>query len=292
MAPKYLSSEPLASELLNGLAQFRSVGSAGNLPHGENLFSYCALAEERLIAVDLPHPIIGVVICGAKEIWRGTNACLLPAGSLFVLPARTAMDILNLPDPANGHYQSIILEVREVPEILSVAHPAVVDGRRGAGDAAMRVGLTRQLVDAVAHAASAIADDAARAGVRRARMTELLALLRGDPAARPLFDLSVAGRVKALIGGDLAHGWKAPDVARAIGVSESTLRRRLAEEGITFSALLRRERLSAAKQMIDRRAPVQSAAIAVGYASRTHFARRFRAAFGANPSEGRPYDLP
>ena len=77
MTGKIASQEALSSALLEGLARFRAAGVSGSLPHGENLFSYCALTRERLIAVDLPHPILGVVLSGTKEIWRGMNATSL-----------------------------------------------------------------------------------------------------------------------------------------------------------------------------------------------------------------------
>jgi AraC-like DNA-binding protein len=267
------------------LARFRAAGASGNLPHGENLFSYCALIRERLIAVDLPHPIVGVVVSGTKEVWRGMNVCTLRAGSLFVLPAKAKMDILNLPDAGNGFYQSIILEIPDASGLLPKSAIQVRNQRQAPGIRPLLVRLTHHLVDAVIHAASAIADGPAQSAVRCSRVTELVALLHNEPAAHPLFDVSMSGRVLALVGGDLSCGWKAPLVARTLGLSESTMRRRLAEEGLSFARLLRRERMQAARHLLDRRESSQSAAVAVGYASRAHFAKRFKAAFGSNPSE-------
>ncbi|PDV89283.1 AraC family transcriptional regulator [Rhizobium sp. H4] len=285
------SQQALSSALLEGLARFRAAGTGGSLAHGENLFSYCALAKERLIAIELPHPILGVVVSGAKEVWRGMNGSSLCAGSLFVLPAKTKMDILNLPDVSRGFYQSLILEVPDASVLLEANVPSTLTGRRRAAVEPLQVELTPHLVDAVIHAASAIADGPAQSSVRRSRLTELLALLHGDPAARPMFDLSIAGRVLALIASDLSRDWRAPEVARMIGLSESTMRRRLAEEGISFAKLLRRERMLAARHLMAQRESAQAAAIAVGYASRAHFAKRFRAAFGSNPSMLRHSDL-
>jgi AraC-like DNA-binding protein len=285
MTGKDASQDALASTLLEGLARFRAAGVSGNIPHGQNLFSYCALERERLVAVDLPFPIVGVVISGAKEVWRGATACVLRAGAMFVLPARTKMDILNLPDERNGFYQSMILEVPDALDLLTACRVQAPDRRTGSAIGAVRIRLTRHLVDAVIHAASTIADGPAQPFIRRSRMTEMLALLQDDPAARPLFDTSMAGRVLAVVGSDLSRGWKAPIVARTIGLSESTLRRRLVAEGTSFAKLLRRERMLAARDLMERRESSKVAAVAVGYASRTHFARRFRAAFGLNPSE-------
>jgi AraC-like DNA-binding protein len=180
--------------------------------------------------------------------------------------------------------------VPEPLDLLATSAIKMPDQRRRANIQALQVRLTHHIVAAVIHAASAIADGPAQSAVRRSRVTELLALLLGEPAARPLFDASISGRVLALIGGDLSRDWKAPLVARTLGLSESTMRRRLAEEGLSFTRLLRRERMLAARHLMDRRESSQSAAIAVGYASRAHFAKHFRAEFGSNPSKLRHHN--
>lgn len=266
---------PLSRQLLAGLARFRASGLVGQVPHGPQLFSYCALERERLVAVTLPNPLVGVVLAGRKEVWRGEAGETLLPGTMFVLPARVPLDIWNLPG-LQGAYQSLILEIHpeDLPDV-----PAPVAGTN------LAVRLTPMLVDAVAHAASVLADGPALAAVRAARVGELVALLSADPAAAPLFDRTMAGRVTQLVRGDLAHGWTAGGAARRLGVSESTLRRRLAAEGTGFAALLRAERMQAAQARIAGGEGSQAAALAVGYISRAHFARAYRAAFGRNPGD-------
>ncbi|MFO1106851.1 MAG: AraC family transcriptional regulator [Amaricoccus sp.] len=269
----------LPARLLAGLARFRRAGGAGTEPHGPQprglqLFSYCALSRERLVPVVLSHPLIGMVLGGRKEVWRGEDGQAMPPGTMFVLPARVPFDIWNVPDAEGGSYQSLILEIR--PEDV----PDLPPPPRGSD---LRVRLTPALVAAAVHAASALGDGAARATVRAARVRELLALLSTDPAAAPLFDRTLAGRVAQLLRGDLAYPWTASEVAARLALSESTLRRRLAAEGTGFAALLRAERMQAARVRIAAGAGSQAAALAVGYASRAHFARAYRAAFGENP---------
>lgn len=270
----------LPVQLLANLAHFRAAvaqtGHGENIVHGENLFSYCALERERLREMVLPNPLIGVVLSGEKEVWIGEDVFKLRAGNMFVLPAKVELEILNVPDERSGLYQSLILEVLpgNVPEL----EPVTAETR-----ATIEVTLTALLVDAVAHAASDIARNAASGAVRSSRLGELIALLHGDPAARPLFDTSLAHRIALRVRCDLAHAWTAPDVASALGLSESTMRRRLAAEGLSFSHLLRRERMAKARELIDQGQGSQIAALNVGYISRAHFARHFREEFGRNP---------
>ncbi len=272
----------LRAALLAGLARFRREGVAGTMPHAPGLFSYCALTRERLASVRLPRPVLGVVLSGAKEVWRGDAAERLPTGVIFVLPGEVDLDVVNEPDQKTGLYQSLVLEIEPdaIPDLGPCAFAPMTTS------ATVAVASTAELVDAVIHAARAIGGGPAGATVRMARLAEVLALLHDEPAARPLFDMSVAERVARLVRGALDETWTAAEVARRLGLSESTLRRRLAGEGHAFAAVLRRERMEAARRLMARGAASGVAALAVGYASRAHFARAFRATFGDNPARG------
>lgn len=250
------------------------------LAHGPSLFSYCVLTRERLIEVRLERPLIGVVLSGAKEIWRSDATQRFEAGSMFVLPPQVALDIVNEPDPRRDLYQSLILEIEpdRTPDVATLA-----GSWRGAETGSYEISLTHGLVEAATRAACAIADGPAAETVRASRLTELLALLAATPAARPLFDLSTGERMARMVRGELDAEWTASLAAKRLALSESTLRRRLAREGASFSAILSRERMQAARAMLARGESSQAAAGAVGYASRAHFARRFRAAHGRNP---------
>lgn len=271
----------LAARLLAGLSRFRAEGASGTLPHGGTLFSYCAQRFERLAAIKLPHPVVAILISGRKEVWQGTDGETIGPGAMFVLPAGVEMDILNIPDDRHGLYQSLILEIRpgDVPDVL----PVVAESTVAAGGRIVR--LTDDLVEAALRAAVALADEPVRPALQAARLTELLALLHRDPAARPLFARSVLERVLHLVRGALAHDWSATEVAERLGFSELTLRRRLAAEGSSFARLLRHERMQAARARIEGGAGSQAAALSVGYASRAHFARQYRAAFGEAPRD-------
>ena len=273
------SKTTLAEKLRSGLSGFRSEGFSGTEPHARGLFSYCVQSRERLVSVQLQWPIIGFVLSGAKEVWRGEIAERIVAGTLFVLPAQVDMDIVNEPDEKAGLYQSLVLEVDPdaIPDIEPLA------GARRPSDQSCIIPLTSELVDTVIHATRTIAQGDVGAVVRRARLSELLALLEDIPQARPLFDMSVCERVARLVCSGLDDDWTAARIAERLAMSESTLRRRLVAEGHSFSGILRRERMQAAQRLIIQGASSGSTALAVGYASRAHFARAYRSMFGGNP---------
>lgn len=68
-----------------------------------------------------------------------------------------------------------------------------------------------------------------------------------------------------------------PTVARALGISTRSLRRRLKEEGVSFQDLTREVSASVAKQLLqDKRWSVQEAARQMGFAHAATFHRAFR----------------
>ncbi len=275
------SKNELMERLRAGLARFRVQGMSGISEHAPGLFSYCAIERERLACVRLDRPLIGIVLSGAKEVWLGDMSERFSAGTAFVLPSAVDLEIVNEPDDRAHLYQSLILPIE--PDMLPPVGP--VEAARGRTEGTFVIPLTPGRVQALLHAAEAIEAGPAEPVLRTARLHELLALLHDAPAARPLFDLSVAERVARLVRTELDRRWTAGEIAARLALSESTLRRRLAAEGQALSAILRRERMSVARRLIAQGAGSGTAGLAVGYASRAHFARAFRTTFGVNPAQ-------
>ena len=79
------------------------------------------------------------------------------------------------------------------------------------------------------------------------------------------------------------------DVARAVGVSDRTLRRRfLAETGTTWQQYLHRSRLmTAALVLVQSNQGIVNIAVEVGFESVSAFSRAFRSHVGETPSQYR-----
>lgn len=267
----------LAHALLERLQPFHRANVSGMAPHGPGLFSYCALTRERLASVRLTHPLLAVVLSGRKEIWRGLDQHCLTAGTLFALPAHVDLTIVNDPDPRSGVYQSLILEI--TPEMWGAMPNS---STKSTADPTLP--LSPALIEALLHAASAICGGPSAGPVRQARLAELLALLHPLPEAAVLFDLPLSARIAQMVRARPEQDWQADQVARSLGLSPSTLRRRLRAGGESFAALLRRERMAVAARLLAQGQPSGLVAGAVGYASRAHFARAYRAELGRNPA--------
>lgn len=102
--------ERLRAELVARLRSFQAPNPDGVHNHARNLFSYCALKRERMASIKLPHPLIGIVLRGEKQVWLGDVSQSFRPGSVIVLPRNVPMDVVNIPGDA-GIYESLILEV-------------------------------------------------------------------------------------------------------------------------------------------------------------------------------------
>ncbi len=262
-------------------------GTAGRYAHGRQLFSYCSLDRERLKAVELPCPIIGILLRGRKEVWLGDTTHFFEPGTVFVLPGRVPMDVVNIPAGPTSSYESLLLEVPALPIGMAPLMRSEKADMPGAG-MQFKVPLDRDLVDTLVHAATAIASEALGEAVKAVRLIEVLTLLRPLQAARPLFQVSLPDEVAWLVGSAPTEDWTVERVAAHLHLGSSTLRRRLAAEGTSFRAIVRAERLRAGQNALFSGASSLAAAEAAGYASRSHFARRFRESFGQSPSGRRP----
>ncbi|MHA7062335.1 helix-turn-helix transcriptional regulator [Azospirillum argentinense] len=262
---------------------------SGDRPHRPELWAFVARDRERITDIRIERTALIVVIDGAKEVTdtRGTHH--FPKGSAMLLPPGWIGTVVNAPSEATGHYRALILEFPgDMVRRLLDAHPtARVGNRQHPHD--FRVALTPALASAVEHAAAGLAVGSTLSPrlVEHRCMEVLLALLddcvwwlgHGMPGG-------TADAVRQLVRAYPDQPWTARSVAVEMGLSTGTLRRRLADEDASVRRILTVERVAHARRLLESDGlSVQEAAEAVGYTSRSHFARRVRAVTGANPSD-------
>ena len=96
----------------------------------------------------------------------------------------------------------------------------------------------------------------------------------------------IATRVRRLVGSDATRRWRAGAVARQLGMSEATLRRRLEREDTSFRRVLQEVRMGRALVLLQSsELSVVQVALEVGYDSVSQFTARFRRHFGQSPRE-------
>lgn len=250
--------------------------------------AFVTRTRERIDALLTPMAALIVVIEGVKEVAAGGERLTHVAGEAFVLPAGARVDVVNEPDPASGVYRALcVCFPRELVIEAARRWPRFVG--RGGASGVRPVTVTADLCSAILHAAEALSAAIPASGrLTDHRILEILLLLAEQgvlPLTPKYVDGSVAEAVRLLVRHRLHLDWTAAGVAKALDMSEATLRRRLRAEATTFQDLLRDERMAAAYLVLNERdADVAEALAATGYRSRSHFARHFQARFGATPA--------
>jgi AraC family L-rhamnose operon transcriptional activator RhaR len=112
----------------------------------------------------------------------------------------------------------------------------------------------------------------------------LLRALRWLPAAAPRRESSLVQRVRTILRAPSERSPSLQEVARAAGLQEDYLNRRIKEEtGLTLRQWRDEVRLQRAQQALRQPGPVQAAAWAAGFDDPNYFARWFRQQTGQTP---------
>jgi AraC-like DNA-binding protein len=291
-------TRPLAAELRRRIAASLESGEViqptgpatapGSGTPITKLATYHARAVETIRDMTIDEPALIVVLDGVKEVHIAGDMFEFHPGEPFVLPAGQSFDIVNRPDETSGRYRAVFITLpRDLVRRVVQAHPrrtkATVASPRKPHDPG--IDLTAQTVDTISHAATALSRTDLDASLAEHRVMEILLLIGHVPAiARSDAAVTVAERARHHIALAPMDLWRSQDIARLLGVSAATLRRRLAEEGTSLRVILAAERMRRARAMIeDGERNIAAIAAACGYSSRSHFAAAFRSAHGASP---------
>lgn len=229
-------------------------------------------------AVNSSQPALIRVSAGRKRVWTSLGAMDVVAGGVAVLVPRLDMTIENCPAP-DGPYQAQLMVIPE--ELVGCTDRA--DGDNGNP---MRATTRERVVAAFDRAAVYARDPAVPERIRLNAVREVLLWLAEEGIGfgrlrQPL----LADRLRAILSADPGREWRSAEAADMLAVSEPTLRRQLAQNGVSFGALLADVRMSVALGMLQSSdLPVNRVALDVGYACPSRFAVRFRKRFGLAPS--------
>lgn len=99
-------------------------------------------------------------------------------------------------------------------------------------------------------------------------------------------DSALSQRIEKALASFEARPFTMDDVARELGISARSLRRKILAEGVSFGDLVARNRMKTAKRMLERPgASIQETAYAMGFASPAAFHRAFKRWTGKTPKE-------
>ena len=245
-------------------------------------------SRQELTEMTLRYPTVMIPLRGTKEIQVGDNNHVIMPGTLAILPAGTSFDVINMPNAAGESYQGVVINFEaKVLESFQTLYGSSFDdwdlSPRWQTDQADR--LLAILADWVAHLQEFGANDIQA----RHKLAELLLVMaEGGMAGNLLVDRHsiVSDRIRHRLSLDPARDWRSADIAASEGVSESTLRRMLREDNVSFRGLLEQVRLEHAMElMMFTEIPVGEVAHRCGYTSQSRFAGSFRRRFSMSPTQ-------
>lgn len=256
-----------------GIARRPGVGASATVLQQQNL-------EFKRLLVD--KPLLVVVESGAKIVrWSG-GEYLIRAGDAIAIAGGQSFDVINRPSESGGYRARWLT----CDEHLIAAHAARHPEQPVIRHALAIVEPSPAFGEAFSCATQAIGNPSVPASIAQHRLAEML-LWTGISGGR-FSEMSIETlplRIRRLIDSDLAHEWSAPAVASALAMSESTMRRKLAEESITLTEILADARMSSALNLLQStRHSVTQIAGDVGYKTLSHFAARFHRRFGFPPT--------
>lgn len=227
-------------------------------------------------------PVLIVVQRGIKELRCSGGEFIIRSGESIAVAGSQTVDITTRLGERGGYqarwlvWDSALVASHGAayPRQAVIAHALPVTQHA----AELKLGFERAL--------QAVEDATIPEAVARHRVAELL-LWIGANGGRfaPSQMLTLAMKIRHLIGQNLAGNWSANAVASAFAISEATLRRKLADEGTCLCDILVDARMTFALSLLQSTAQsVTQIALQVGYQTPSHFATRFRNRFGVPPT--------
>lgn len=281
-----ISSEPEICQLFDEI-QRRGIIVGQSASQCELGVHSCYL-QQRISAVAFRSPAALLVLAGRKEMQIGDNRYVARSGEMLMVPADTETWLAKVPDEKTGCYQG--LGIRFDLDILDLFQRNYGDSL-DSWDVAPKwsVAAPKKLISWLTDWLRWSREYPAARQVQRHRLIEFLLLLAQNGLAGNLLmarNPSWRQRVAQLIRVNPAHEWRISEVCRQIGISESSLRRKLSLEESSFRQILEEARLMAGLSLIQETSlPIGRVADAVGYQSQSRFTERFKLRFDVTPSE-------
>lgn len=240
--------------------------------------------RHRVDSIMMRNDILVRVDSGVKTLLDRSGRLDFGSGSGLLMARGAQWDVINDPAPAGRYRARILLFGAAAIRDFDLRHAAEFPHAPLQSCAA--VGVDAELGASVDNALAALGSPTSSARLRQHRVLEVLLLLaeRGH-VLKPADRISWDERARRLISQRPHAEWPAENLALALHVSVSTLRRRLADSGATIGELVREVRLETGLLLLQSTGlSVGEVAARCGYESHSRFSAAFRTRYGFAPS--------
>lgn len=228
-----------------------------------------------------------LVAAGRLDVGAGVSQLSVDAPtSLLLIEAGTCADLLKTPGGSEQRFRSIFLTLSTtLLEAFHQTHAARMQNNSQPTPYQQPI-LDDDLVSTFRRVIESVdIQRVSDARLQHQLMDFLLLLAERGHGFQDAKQRGTAGHLRTLIAEAPEQHWTAHQAGRALAMSEATLRRRLAGEGVRFEHLLIDTRMHHAMMLLQTTSwSIPRIALACGYQSRARFADRFRTRFGYLPS--------
>ncbi len=262
-------------------------------PDKEGMYASClsvfrCYKPQKLRHVSFFQPTLLMVVNGQKQVKINDKSLVIDQGDLLLLPPGTTLWIGNFPDRQQAVYLGLSFRFDQ----QALKHFRLIYGSSLEGwDISPRwnVKSPTSIVAALTQVTDTNSRHATNDQLAQHRQVELLLLLAQEGIAGNILlgeHPSWKQRVFQLLIIEPARPWQLKEACLRLGVSESSLRRKLQFEETGFRELLEEARLSQGLSLLlESTQSIGQIADAVGYQSQSRFGERFKRHFGMTPTE-------
>lgn len=225
-------------------------------------------------------PALIIVRCGIKRISSSLSSCEACPGQAVALPMGREWTVVNEATDIGGYQADVFTFAPELVEAYARTKTKPSgDGIAFTPDEAMDEALRRLC--------RSLPEGAEPEPVLRHLFGEIIIRLDAlGISLLPEHRSTLNNRVRSLVASDISGEWGAARMTTALGVSEASLRRKLAASGTTLTDIIADVRMTRALGLLQTtELPINQVALEVGYGSASKFAARFRERFGLSPRD-------
>jgi len=244
---------------------------------------YTSVMEQHIFNVPVIKPLLICILDGCKKLGhQGEIDC--PSGSFIFLSNNLNIDMRNI--PSDNEYFALLIEFDDI-DFDCLAHQAHNAELYFQGDIETTLESTlRQFVEWSAFAPSDIWY------IRRQEILQTLFHLGYQQVCGAMTSSSISHRLHVLISQDIAANLGVAQLAFMLAMSESTLRRKLHDEGTNVQSIKESVRLGHGLHLVQSsHTPIGLIAEQCGYSSQSRFTEKFKQLFRITPSELRKTKL-
>lgn len=243
---------------------------------------------QKLHQVSFYDPTMLMVINGHKEVAIRDKNLVIEQGDLLLLPPNTTIRIVNFPDKQKERYLGLAFRFNQE----SLKHFRLIYGsslEEWSISSQWHAKAPNNIITALMQTIDIGLEYSVDDQLIQHRQVELLLLLAQEGLIGNILlgeHPSWKQRVSQLLIIEPSRTWQFNEICTRLGVSESSLRRKLQNEETGFRELLEETRLSQGLSLLlESTQSIGQIADAVGYQSQSRFGERFKRHYGMTPTE-------